>query len=193
MWQQTLLFSRVAPLLTSTAGLPRALPPIGLSPGGTPNILPSGASEPPRASIYPPLTPRLAGVLPEMAFLKWIRRWGSALVCYRSTALRLAMARANTRPELLYAAAHPPPDIGPLAPRLTTLKARPLGPRQVLQELAKSMDPILQVRLVGSRGRAPSRHLIPRLGRMIPLLMSLRLLFRSVLDMMLPPIGGTQL
>lgn len=81
MWQQTWLFSSVAPLLTSTDGLVRALPPIGAKLGGLPYIPPSGATTPPRARVYRPLTPALAGVLPVIAFLKWMTTCGPVLPC----------------------------------------------------------------------------------------------------------------
>lgn len=118
---------------------------------------------------------------------------GSEEVCYRLSSDRLPMASRNRRSFLLYSAVHPDPGMIPLAPRLTTLMARPLGMRPLLQELANVMSAITAVRLVGSPGLAASRHLIPRFGRMIPLLMSLRLLFREDLVTMLPPIGGMQL
>lgn len=80
MWQHIPLFSSVAPLLTPTAGLPRALRPEGPTIGGLPLIPPDGAMLPPMASVVPPLMAPLAGVLLPIPVLKCSSMCGPELV-----------------------------------------------------------------------------------------------------------------
>lgn len=65
--------------------------------------------------------------------------------------------------------------------------------KRLLHALAIVILMTAQVRSLGRRGRALRWHLRCRLGKMTPLLMSLRVLFREDLLIILPIMGGMQL